>query len=277
LQADVAELQNASQEGQDTPPVAIEKSGNTVTITQGKSIYTLKLDVSESRKLSTWRLIKQTINGDEIWKDIDIEAPIKQKDTADFIGGYHGDEYCDTVSMYADGEPLDLAANWTKLTANVFTVFVTSKVNYCDTDTKAFTRHKKLEFTTNKLTVYNVWEYVGTDDFVVLTNCGGGMWSIYCDLIHGYSSNVDCSIKNNAGTSGGTLMNEVTIYGKSGFVTTVKGLTAIDEEHYMADVSYFGSDARPRIKPYFMTVYNSKPKTLKTGDKMASQFSIEIQ
>ncbi|MBE6799186.1 MAG: hypothetical protein E7525_05375 [Ruminococcaceae bacterium] len=257
--------------------VSITKTANSITVTQGKNEYTLRRHISKGINLDTWRLTRQVICGEEVWKDIDIEGPLKQEGAADFIGGYHGDEVFETVSMTADGVELDVSSNWSAFTTANFTVLVKSKVYYCnDTEKVAFIRHKKLVFTDNKLTVTNDWEYVGDENFVLSVHTGGGIWSIFCDQIKGYSTNTDSTIKNNVGTAGGKAMDEVTIYGIKDFTVTIKGLSQKDK-HYAADVSYFGYEKRPRIKPYFMTVYTSTPRVLATGTRLSTAFSITVE
>lgn len=260
--------------------VVFNKQGNLIKITQGKSQYWLKLDTSPTANLNTWRLTRQYINDDIVWDQIDIEGPLKEDGTSDFISGYHGDEAFTDITVIADGKILDLDKNYADTVLTNLTAFIKSNVYYCgDTDNVAFERYKKLEFKNHSLIVSNRWVYVNEKEqpFVVHSATGAGIWSIFTDQINGYSTNIDCSLKNNVSTPGGNNLNEVTIYGKSGFTVTVKGLTPNLSDSYSGTVTYFADEPRPRIKPYFMNVYAGKAKqTLNTGDELNTSFIIIV-
>ena len=149
--------------------------------------YTFEKRVDDNIKLNTWLLTYGGVNDKDLWVSTDIEAPIKEKDAVDFIGGVHGDEVFDSIEILVDGKILDLNNNYRNLNFNNLTIFVKSTLNHCDTSTPAFTRYKKLEFVDKELIVSN--RLICLSDFIVERYTGCGLYSVYKDELVGYSTN----------------------------------------------------------------------------------------
>ena len=264
-------------EAQKANSVLFEKTGDLIKITQGKSQYILKHDVKSSINLDTWRLVRQDICGVTVWSDIDIEGVVKEKDTDDYIGGYHGDEVFTDIVILVDGKMLDVSVNYNEIEAKNVTLMVKSNVYYCDSSENiAFERCKRLEFTKNNLTITNNWKYVNDKNtpFEVAYSTNGGMWAIYSDLITGYSTDKDCQLKKNITTQGGKSLREVTFYGLNGFTVKVKTADSKITDTYYSEVTHYGSDTRPREKVYMFDIYNNR--TLNTNDTINTSFEIEV-
>ena len=257
--------------------VLFEKTGDLIKITQGKSQYILKHDVKSSINLDTWRIMRQDICGVTVWSDIDVEGVVKEKNTDDYIGGYHGDEAFTDIVILADGKQLDISSNYSEIEAKHITAIVKSNVYYWDDgDNIAFERCKRLEFTKNKLTITNNWKYVNDKNtpFEVAYSTNGGMWAIYSDLITGYSTDKDCELKKNITTQGGKSLREVTFYGLNGFTVKVKTADSKITDTYYSEVTHYRDDARPREKVYIFDIYNNR--TLNTGDIINTAFEISV-
>lgn len=256
--------------------IEFEKNGNSIVITQGKATYHICRHTNIGINLDTWRIISGEINGEQVWGGTDIEGPVKQVGTDDFIGGCHGDEKYKKIIILLDGEPVAEDINTLKTFADNVTIFVTSDVYFCnDTEKVAFERQKKLEFNRHKLTVENTWRYVGNDPFSVERHTGCGLYSVYKDLLTGYSTNECCDLIKDKETSQSTTMDTVYFYG-SGFVVTLHVLTG-KGAFYVSRVADFASETRPRFKAYFDCVNHSVGEyVMKTEDAICASFEIEI-
>ena len=235
--------------------------------------YRLEHQVSESINLDTWRLTKGTVNNATLWIDTDIEAPIKEVGARDFIGGSHGDERIESAQIVCDGVLVDLNQD-VDLTFNNLTVFVKSTLFRCDTQTPVFTRYKKLEFINDELIVSNRLISL-VDGFLVERHTGCGLYSVYKDLLIGYSVNTKPELITSGGTSGGLKLDRGTFYGK-GFTVTMKALSG-KTDHYAGYVVDFASESKPRYKIYFDCITSSKGVLLNTNDELNTSFSIEIK
>ena len=172
--------------------VIFTKTKDAIIVWQGKTCYTICRHISPDINLDTWRIYSGDINGVTVFRGTDIEGPIKQVGTTDFISGCHGDERYKSVTILVDGiqiEENDVVAH--RKAENV-TVYVESVVFFCDNaNSVAFERYKKLEFIEKKLIISNKWKYVGGRAFHVDCFTGCGLYSVYKDLLSGYSTDQD--------------------------------------------------------------------------------------
>lgn len=259
--------------------VIFYKQGDLIKITQGKSQYWLKLDVNSTINLNTWRLVRQDICGVTVWSDIDIEGVIKEKNTDDYIGGYHGDEVFTDILILADGKMLDVSANFSEKEYKNITILVKSNVYYCDnSENIAFNRSKCLEFADNKLKISNVWNYVNEKNtaFEVLYSANAGMFAIYCDLVKNYRTDKEpCDFKKDISTIGGKELTEVYFYGiNDDFTVNIKTSDKNITDTFHSEVTYYSRDTRERLKVYMYDSYNNK--TLNTGDKIRTSYEISV-
>lgn len=256
--------------------LSVSKTASALTITQGKSVYTVKRQISSSINLDTWRVYSGQINGNIVWNGTDIEGPIKQVGADDFIGGCHGDEIYQSVRILVDGTEISEDAVLEETKAHVVTLFVSSDVYFCnDTQNIAFTRYKKLEFRGRKLVVSNKWIYVGEDEFSVSRYTGCGLYSIYKDLLTGYSVDTECRLITDEGTGKSTDVESVSFYGKD-FTATIRVLSG-KGDYYCVNVTDFSSESRPRFKAYLDCINSSMGAyTMNTGDTLSASFEIEI-
>ena len=228
--------------------------------------------ISNSINLDTWLLRNGTAKGITLWSETDIEAPIKEVGASDFIGGIHGDEQYETVQILVDGILLDMNANY-DMTFNNLTIFVKSTLYRCDSTTPVFTRYKKLEFEGTELIVSNKLICL-VDDFRVERYTGCGLFSMYKDLITGYTVNTEPSLVTDRGLGNNKDMDCGTFFG-DGYSVTLKTLYG-KTDSYIGNVADFHSENRPRFKMYFDCIKSSGSYILMTNDILNTAFSIKI-
>ncbi len=234
--------------------------------------YRLEHKTTSSINLNTWMLTKGTVGDVTLWSGSDIEAPIKEKGTADFIGGVHGDEIFETVEIVCDGVLLDLNQNY-NITFKNLTVFVKSTLYRCGTNIPAFTRYKKLEFIGDELLVSNKLICL-VDNFLVERHTGCGLYSVYKDLLLGYSVNTKPELIKDGGQGNNANMDIGTFYGE-GFTITLKTVSG-KTDTYKGSVADFKNESRPRYKLYFDCINSSSGYQLNTNDELNTCFSITI-
>lgn len=150
-----------------------KKSGNAIDIYMPSKISNRYIHFSYQR------VINQSINFDQ-WKvmDTDIcdssldvlfnlyassnnvewEGVVKEYDTSDFIGGYHGDENNVYLSVMVDGKPIDTSDDYPISECEEIMIVNKSIVNRCDTPAdELFTRYKISTWNKEKYTVRNRW------------------------------------------------------------------------------------------------------------------------
>ena len=260
------------------------REGTKMYITLGKATYTLENYIKESINVSVWRLTDLWIGGEtEIFKISDIEGPMKEVGAADFIGGYHGDELMLDVITIADGNVVDMSVQTIeKTTFNRLTVFITSMLNRCDTpDENVVKRYKVLDFSNEKLTIRNTYNIL-VDNFVINRLCGGGLISIYKDIVNYTSDNVTnmCRPTDNTTTSDSVLLSsnkfdDGTFYG-DGFSIRIRS-TGEKFETYTGKIQDYATESRPRLKIYFDSILSASGVTYNNGDSIATSFEIEIK
>ena len=250
----------------------IKTSSRCEILLQNTVGYTLEHKVSSGINLDTWMLTKGTANGITLWSGSDIEAPIKEVGTNDFIGGVHGDERFESVQIICDGVLLDLDSDY-NLNFNNLTVFVKSTLFRCDTDVPVFTRYKKLEFIDNELIISNRLICL-VDNFLVNRHTGCGLYSVYKDLLVGYTVNTKPELITSEATNNDAKLDCGSFYG-NGFTVTLKTLSG-KTDYYKGSVADFASESRPRYKLYFDCINSSNGVQLNTNDELNTSFSINI-
>lgn len=249
-----------------------KKSGEECTITMGKAEYTFKHNIKTSINLDTWMLTSGSANGYLVWSGSDIEGPIKELGASDFIGGVHGDEKFDNIHIILDGNLVDIDEDY-DVTFDNLTIFVKSTLYRCDTTTPAFTRYKKLEFKNSELIISNELVCL-IDGLLVNRYTGCGLYSIYKDIMSGYTVNTTNEFKTEGGMEANENMDTGVFYG-DGYTITLKTIDG-KTEAYKGYVQDFANETRPRYKLYFDCVNSSNGFEMNTNDELSASFSIQI-
>lgn len=254
--------------------VMVSKDANKITLKQRNLKYEFMRDTNQNKNLDTWRIKNYSVDS-ITYNDMEIEGVLKQQDTADFIGGYHGDEKYTDIKIYVDGEEVAESSTFAEKVVSRVTIFVKSNVYFCETSTVAFERYKQLDFFGNVLRITNLWKYLGTADFVV-QRYPCGMFSMNTSDIIGYTTNDTPFLQNSVEAPSKQSIDKVEFMG-NGFTVGVKYTGIKDLTYYRGTASYFGSDVPPRMKAYLMAVYEyQSTKTLHTNDYMQSEVEISV-
>lgn len=246
-----------------------------MTIACGKAEYVVRHRVDPAIQLDTWLVQRISINGSLVMSGTDIEGPVKQVGAADFIGGIHGDEKYTSVTILVDGTAIDEHSEIPTTPYARIDVFVTSDLFFCDSDRHAFVRQKHLAFEEDRLTIGNVLTYIGKEDFYVQRWPANGIFSLYKDVMNGYTTNTKCSYITDTGTAPDKYLDCVTFFGNQ-YCVTIKSL-AEKYDSYMGFVHDFKNEARPRFKAYFDTLDNANGDVVLTTDqKVYAEYEIHI-
>lgn len=250
----------------------LKKNGETFTITMGKAGYTFRHNMNTSINLDTWMLTSGSARGYVVWSGSDIEGPIKELGASDFIGGVHGDEICESINIVCDGNLLSLIGEY-DTTFNNLTIFVKSTLYRCGTTVPVFTRYKKLEFKNSELVITNKLVCL-VDNFLINRYTGCGLYSIYKDIMSGYTVNTAPELKTNGGMAGDEKMDVGVFYGDGYTVTlkTIEGKT----NAYKGYVQDFAEETRPRYKLYFDCINSSDGYPVNKNDEILASFSIRV-
>ena len=251
------------------------------TINLGKASYIFQRNTKSNINLDTYMFTSGTINGNVVFSGTDIEAPIKEKNTEDFIGGVHGDEIYSDLHVLVDGVEKDISTNF-ELEFNKVTIFVKSTLYHCNTSNECFTRHKKLEFEKDTLTISN--RLICLDSFIVERYTGTGVYSIYKSLLNGYSTNVDneyyeivgSTTESEIKSSTSKDLTEAYFYGND-YSLSIKALTNSHSEYYKGGISDFYNETKPRLKIYLDSINEtSNGVTINVGEELQASFEIKI-
>lgn len=154
--------------------ILVDKQGNTINIYvpskkyNGKYIrYKYLRDVDSSKNNDVWRtmycdVVIKNIDGSFTTEynfgdpDIEWEGAIKEVGKPDFIGGWHGDETFQDLSVVIDNKEYDMTTNFT-VECDYINCTEKSKVFHCETADLAFTRYKINEWNLNEFKIYGKW------------------------------------------------------------------------------------------------------------------------
>jgi len=246
-----------------------------LTIVCGKAEYRFRHRTDPSIGLDTWLVQQIAVNGIIIMRGTDIEGPIKQVGAADFIGGIHGDEVYFLVRFLIDGAEISSDSEIVDTTFDRMDIFVRSHLFFCDSTRLAFTREKHLSFEGNRLTIGNILTYMGDEIFYVQRWPASGIFSIYKDVMNGYTVNTHCQFVSDTGTPADHAMDRATFFCE-GYTVEIR---ALSEKYasYLGFVHNFAKESRPRFKVYFDTLSNALGEViLKKGDTVRAAYEIRI-
>lgn len=145
--------------------------------------YEFKRMVNESTKFDSWKISMIDICDDKlnflyttVEGACELEAAIQEKlnygtgkAAADFIGGYHGDEYMTSIKIIVDGKEINMNDNYALTACESVQAVVESYLNRCTVDyptpEKVFDRVKIDTWTKDGLVIYN--KFTATADIFV--------------------------------------------------------------------------------------------------------------
>lgn len=150
------------------------KVGNSISIyipskTSNRFIrFVYKLHVDSAINMNQWKVMDINICNPDLSilfnlyagtaNNTEWEGVVRETGTSDYIGGYHGDETNQMISVFVDGSPLDMSADYTLTDCEDVFIVNKSLVNKCNTPSvNLFTRYKVSHWTKDKYTIENRW------------------------------------------------------------------------------------------------------------------------
>ncbi len=252
-------------------PIKIKKEDlNNYTITFGN--YNLKLFYTDDDNTYShnWN-IKELANGSNILvpSGTDILGPVKINDNSDFIGGVHGDETTDNITVSINGDNYDLE-DITELTGDNLTINIKSSVYDQETHVKTFDRFITLYFTKNYVRVNNSYKVVNACNLRRATN--GGLIACRNNIINNIMLNnayfdTPPTTQQTTNSHFNTTATINTIYGS----ITINNLVGKENNNYTGFLNTFANENPIRNKIYF-DVYKSGNYQLNVNDMIIGQF-----
>ncbi|EPB8173077.1 hypothetical protein ACRTAL_002252 [Clostridium perfringens] len=129
--------------------------------------YKYLRDIAPSKNNDVWRtmycdVVIKNIDGSFTTEytfgdpDIEWEGAIKEVGKSDFIGGWHGDETFQDLSVIIDNKEFDMSTDFS-VECDYINCTEKSKVFHCETTDLAFTRYKINEWNLNEFKIYGKW------------------------------------------------------------------------------------------------------------------------
>lgn len=166
------------------------------------------------------------------------EGVVKEKGTSDFIGGYHGNETNEFISLFIDGKEMNMDTDF-EVTSHIDVQIVNkSTINRCDTvGDDLFTRYKISRFNKDNYIVENRW--IALQDVIlnktymsmlslpiVSNNKNIGQYSRYND---GYAAQPSVGVVvENSDLYPSNYANTFEIWGDSGFYAKCESIPDYD-------------------------------------------------
>ena len=257
----------------------ITYDGTIFTIAGNNHKLYITHQVDNTIRQDTWRVNRGSIinNGAEtdMWNGSDADGVLRMANEDDFVGGYHGDELTQSVTVYIDGETVNLSNPISAKNFRSFLMFVESDVYHCidnaDSAQIAFKRNKIISYQNGELKISNHWT---AQKSVSMTIAYVGMLSVQRSLISGYTLN------NNYKLTDKNTATPAVDYGRFGSMILTTGdildykvENGSDRAPKGSAISYSGSGVSDRIKFYFATLSktNDDPITLNANDVIYGQ------
>lgn len=288
---------------------SIEKNSELIHIQDGKIDYRIVKTTNSSIRLDTWRWTVMTANDQTIFNAGDYEGVVKEKNAADFIGGWHGDEIIQTTEsgeecfdIYVDGchytaSSIIPLTHFSSLILIAKSTIYKCKDNENGATTPYFNRVKKLAWENNSLTIYNTWEYIGATSIQLDCAYLSGMLSIKKNILNGYTatSNMDENYDEYTSYLNGYITNiydsanntytiaaSATSKDNTEFIFYLKDGVLVSFSPDLNDIQEFtggftltsGSGYADRVKAYFETYSNA---TIEPGQILKGKYTITIK
>lgn len=200
----------------------------------------------------------------------DILGPIKINDNTDFIGGVHGDETTNSITVCLSGEAYNLE-DIDNVYGNTLTLTIKSTVYDQDNPSTAmFDRYVQIAFERNKMYVSNTYKALSSCTLKRATN--GGLLAATNPIIKNiiinnafYSSAPTESVYIQSKENVCATIN--TIYGSM----TVKNVSGHEKDTYIGYMQVFHEETPIRCKIYFDT-YKEGSYPISSGDLITGAF-----
>ena len=254
-----------------TNNVNITKINNTLyKIIFGKFNLDLFYTENETTNNHNWNL-KEIRNKNNVIvpEGTDIIGPVKINNNTDFIGGVHGDEITENITIACDGVSYDLNKIDTIDCENL-TLTMKSSCYDQETNEKIFDRFIQIIFSTNKIFISNSFKAVKSCILKRATN--GGLIAcrnnIIKNIIFNNSYFDEAPTTSVSNLSNKNIMATInTIYGS----VTVRNITGHENDTYRGNLAVFSNENPIRSKIYLDT-YKEGTYNINVGDVINGAF-----
>lgn len=203
----------------------------------------------------------------------DIEGPVKELNTNDYVSGVHGHETFSSLKILIDGQDVTLAT----ATAGYYpfkSIQIYEESTVTDlSDNNLANRNLMLEFSGNKLKVSQSWKFLKSTSLT--RACCGGLFSSEDTALTAYSHNLDYLYNSASGLEPGEIVAENTNLTEFKYITTTGKSFII--RTLTKDTTGYVTDYTPgRLKNYFFNVCSDDGVSYSANDTMNASFEIEV-
>lgn len=233
-------------------------SANTWVIDLGNVTMRLKHVIDPTDDADLWNVLQVTTTGDNPTQlDYgDIIGPVKIAGASDYTFGYHGSSTTTKIYIYADGSPVTLGSS-TNVECEKLTIGWHDEGRHPDTLAHVMDRDVVIDFTKNRMHVWNTFKNVSGGPLSIANACNGGLLACYTSLIQGVFVNNDVY---NAPYTQDLPASESIIMCKfmmGSFTMGAKNIIGHDGQYYSGRAYYYGgSNARDKV--YFFNILNGE-------------------
>lgn len=256
-----------------TEPVSINKiDDNNFRISFGDFKITLFKTENDSTNSNNWNIKEVTdkLNNIIVPTGTDIIGPIKVNNNSDFIGGVHGDETTDNITISINNNSYDIK-DITQLSGKSMTIIMKSSVYDESTKNKVADRYVNLIFSSNKIHISNSYKFVTNTLLNLATN--GGLIACRNNIIKDIIMNnsyfetaPETPVSNSSNKNTFATIN--TIYG-SVSVVNIKGY---ENSSYTGYLQVFTNETPKRCKIYFLPYKLAGGYNFTNGDEITGEF-----
>ena len=254
-------------------PISIDKiDDDNFLISFGDFKITLFKTENLSTNSNNWNLkdITDKLNNIIVPTGTDIIGPIKVNNNSDFIGGVHGDETTDNITVSINNNSYDIE-DITQLSGKTMTIIMKSSVYDESSKNKVADRYINLIFSPNKIHISNSYKFVTNTLLNVATN--GGLIAcrnnIIKDIIMNnsyFATAPETAVSNSSNINTFATIN--TIYGSVSIVN-IKGN---EKASYTGYLNVFTNESPKRCKIYFMPYKLGGGYNFVEGDVITGEF-----
>lgn len=204
----------------------------------------------------------------------DVEGPIYEKGATDFVGGIHGNEIQNSMTILIDGKPVTLSTNYNN-TFNKIDIYINSTI-YSQNKTPLCTKNMNIEIT-NNIKINNSYKFL--KDCIITQVMSSGVMSAYTNTLNAYTSNVNCNYNTNINDNidiNNQKRNRFKFITKYKKNIEIKTNNNINNPNYMSKLLFYDQAAGKRLKVYFYYIYSTPGISFNENDEIYTDFEISI-
>ena len=244
-------------------------------ITFGKFKITLFKTVDASSNSNNWNIKNLRDINDNIMipQGTDILGPVQINSNSDFIGGVHGNETTNYITVSINGTSYDLSTI-NSLDGNTLTININSTCYDEDDGLEAFQRYITLIFSDNKLHVSN--NYKASRNLTLKRATNGGLIACRNNIIKNIMfNNSYFNIPPSSSVSNASNKNTMATINTQYGSITVYNIIGYENPNYIGFLNVFTNETPMRCKVYFDT-YKSGTYSINQNDLIVGEFEYTL-